>query len=103
MKAEEGKAAARVCALNILSQLKAACDGDLDRVARILRIEGFVNATPEFTDHPAVINGASDLMVEVFGKEVGAHSRFAVGCSSLPLGVAVEVGCIVEIKEASKL
>jgi len=98
LKVEEGKAAARICALNILAQLRAACDGDLDRVARILRIEGFVCSTPEFTEHPAVINGASDLMVEVFGKAVGSHSRFAVGCSSLPLGVAVEVGAIVEIK-----
>jgi len=98
LKVEDGKAAARICALNILAQLRAACDGDLDRVARVLRIEGFVSSTPEFTDHPAVINGASDLMVEVFGKAVGSHSRFAVGCSSLPLGVAVEVGAIVEIK-----
>jgi len=98
LKVQEGKAAARICALNILAQLRAACDGDLDRVARVLRIEGFVSSTPEFTEHPAVVNGASDLMVEVFGKAIGSHSRFAVGCSSLPLGVAVEVGAVVELK-----
>mmetsp|Transcript_3228 Transcript_3228/g.3561 ORF Transcript_3228/g.3561 Transcript_3228/m.3561 type:complete len:183 (+) Transcript_3228:136-684(+) len=98
-----GQAAARQCGINLIVHMKAACDGNLDRVKRILRIEGFVSCTPEFEGHPQVINGCSDLMVEVFGKEVGSHSRFAVGCSSLPLGVPVEVGAIVEISEASKL
>lgn len=93
---EEGQAAARLCGLNILAQVREACDGDLDRVARCLRLEGFVNAMPEFEQHPAVINGASDLIVEVLG-EPGRHSRFAVGCSSLPFNVAVEVGGIFEI------
>jgi enamine deaminase RidA (YjgF/YER057c/UK114 family) len=93
---EEGQAAARTCAIAILAQLKAACRGDLDRVARAVKLTGFVNATPDFTDHPAVINGASDLIAEVFG-ERGAHSRAAVGVASLPLGVAVEVEGIFEI------
>lgn len=92
----EGQQAARLCALNLLAQLQAACDGDLDRVRGCLRIEGFVNATADFRDHPAVINGASDLIVEVLG-QVGVHSRFAVGCGSLPLGMAVEVGGIFSI------
>mmetsp|Transcript_9631 Transcript_9631/g.17882 ORF Transcript_9631/g.17882 Transcript_9631/m.17882 type:complete len:165 (+) Transcript_9631:48-542(+) len=95
---DEGKAAARLCGLHLIGQMKVACGGDLDKVKRVLRVEGFVSCTPEFTDHPQVINGCSDLLVEVFGAEVGAHSRFAVGSSSLPLGVAVEVGAIVELE-----
>lgn len=94
---EEGYQAARQCGINILSVVKAACDGDLDRVRRIVRLGGYVNATPEFTDHPAVINGASELMAEVFGPAISAHSRAAVGMSSLPLGVAVEIDAIIEI------
>ncbi len=93
---EEGQAAARLCAINIVAQLKAACDGDLDRVRRIVKLGGFVNSTPEFTDQPKVINGASDLMVEVFGDK-GRHARAAVSAGSLPLGVAVEVDCVAEI------
>ena len=93
---EEGQAAARLCGLNILAQLKAACDGDLDRVRRCVRLGGFVACAPDFTDHPKVINGASDLMVEVFG-EAGRHARAAVGAPSLPLGVAVEIDAIFEI------
>jgi enamine deaminase RidA (YjgF/YER057c/UK114 family) len=93
---EEGRAAARLCALNILAHLRAACGGDLDRVRRCLKLGGFVNCTPEFTDMPQVVNGASDLMVEVFGDK-GRHARAAVGMNSLPGGVAVEVEAIFEI------
>jgi enamine deaminase RidA (YjgF/YER057c/UK114 family) len=92
----EGREAAKLCALNILAHLKTACDGDLDRVRRVLRLGGFVNCTPEFTEMPQVVNGASDLMVEVFG-DAGKHARAAVGVSSLPLGVAVEVEAMFEI------
>ena len=93
---EEGQAAARLCAINIIAQLKAACGGDLDRVQRIVKLGGFVNSTPDFTDQPKVINGASDLMVEVFGDK-GRHARAAVSAGSLPLGVAVEVDAVAEI------
>ncbi|MBV8775844.1 MAG: RidA family protein [Alphaproteobacteria bacterium] len=92
----DGQQAAKLCALNILAHLKAACDGDLDRVKRVLRLGGFVNCTPEFTEMPQVVNGASDLMVQVFG-EAGKHARAAVGVGSLPLGVAVEVEAMFEI------
>ena len=92
----DGQQAARLCALNILAQLRVAAGGDLDRVARCLRLGGFVNCTPEFTDMPQVVNGASDLMVEVFGDQ-GRHARAAVGCSSLPGGVAVEVEATFEL------
>jgi len=93
---DEGYQAARLCALNIIAQVKAACGGDLDRVQRIVRLGGFVNADGDFHDHPKVINGASDLMVEVFGDK-GKHARAAVGCPALPLNVATEVDAIVEI------
>ena len=93
---EDGQSAAKLCAINILAQLKAACDGDLDRVRRIVRLGGFVNSTPQFTDQPKVINGASDLMVAAFGDK-GKHARAAVSAGSLPLGVAVEVDAIAEI------
>ncbi|MBZ0325534.1 MAG: RidA family protein [Alphaproteobacteria bacterium] len=96
LEVAEGQEAARLCALNILAQLRAACDGDLDRVRRCVRLGGFVNCTPDFGQHPAVINGASDLMVEVFG-EAGRHARFAVGAPSLPFGVAVEIDALFEI------
>ncbi len=92
----DGQQAARLCALNILAHLRVACGGDLDRVRRVMRLGGFVNCTPEFTDMPQVVNGASDLMVEIFG-DAGRHARAAVGVSSLPGGVAVEVEAIVEI------
>jgi enamine deaminase RidA (YjgF/YER057c/UK114 family) len=94
---EDGVAAARLCAINILAQLRAALDGDLERVVRCLKLGGFVNAVPDFADHPAVINGASNLMVEVFG-DLGRHARFAVGAGSLPLNVAVEVDAIFEVR-----
>lgn len=93
---EDANKAARLCAINVIAQLRAACGGDLDRVRRIVKVVGFVNAVPEFTDHPKVINGASDLLVEVFG-EKGKHARSAVGAGSLPLNVAVEVEAIAEI------
>lgn len=87
---EDGHAAARLCGLAILAQLRAALDGDLGRVRRCVKLTGFVNAAAGFADHPQVINGASDLMVAVFG-EAGRHARAAVGAGSLPLGAAVEV------------
>ena len=93
---EEGQAAARLCALNIIAQVKAACGGDLDRVVRCVRLGGFVNSTADFTDQPEVVNGASNLMVEVFGDK-GKHARAAVSAASLPRGVAVEVDAVFEI------
>ena len=87
---EDGQAAARQCAINILTVLKVACGGDLDRVKQCVRLGGFVTCGPDFTDQPKVINGASDLMVEVFG-DIGRHARAAVGVTALPLGAAVEV------------
>lgn len=92
----EGQAAARLCAINILAQARAALDGDLDRVVGVIRLGGFINATPEFTAHPSVLNGASDLMVEVFG-DAGRHARAAVGVYSLPRNVPVEVDALFEI------
>jgi enamine deaminase RidA (YjgF/YER057c/UK114 family) len=94
---EDGVAAARLCAINILAQLRAALDGDLERVVRCLKLGGFVNAVPDFADHPAVVNGASNLVVEVLGDR-GRHARFAVGAASLPLNVAVEVDAIFEVR-----
>jgi enamine deaminase RidA (YjgF/YER057c/UK114 family) len=91
----DGQEAAKLCALNVLAHLKVAAGGDLDRVKRVLRLGGFVNCTPEFTDMPQVVNGASDLMVQVFG-DAGKHARAAVGVTSLPLGVAVEVEAMFE-------
>ncbi len=96
LSVEAGAAAARLCALNILAQAKAAL-GDLDRIERVARLTGFVAATPEFADHPKVVNGASDLLVEVLG-EAGRHTRSAVGVASLPLGSAVEIDAILAIR-----
>lgn len=96
MTLEEGQRAARLCGLNLLAQIKAACGGDLNRVVRIVKLGGFVNVLPDFDAIPAVINGCSDLMVEVFGDK-GKHARSAVGVANLPLGFAVEVDAIVEI------
>ena len=93
---ENGVAAARLCAVNILAQLNEACGGDLDRIVRIVKLVGFVNCDLSFTDIPKVMNGASDLMAEIFG-DAGKHARSSVGASSLPLGVPVEVEAIVEI------
>jgi enamine deaminase RidA (YjgF/YER057c/UK114 family) len=94
---EEAHQAARLCGINLLAQIKAAVDGDFDRVRRIVKLGGFVQAGPEFSAIPAVINGCSDLMVEVFG-DAGRHARSAVGVYRLPLGFAVEVDAIVEVK-----
>jgi enamine deaminase RidA (YjgF/YER057c/UK114 family) len=93
---EDGRAAARICGINLLAQIKAACDGDLDRVKRCVKLTVFVNAVPGYGQHPEVANGASDLMVEVFG-EHGKHARAAVGAGSLPRNVACEVEAIFEI------
>lgn len=90
---EAGRAAARLCAINILAQAKAAL-GDLDRIEKCLKLGGFVNAVPDYSDHPKIINGASDLIVEVLGDK-GRHARFAVGCGSLPLDAAVEVDAVI--------
>jgi len=92
----EGREAARLCALNILTHLRTACGGDLDGVRRCVQLRGFVNCTAEFTDMPQIVNGASDLMVEIFG-DAGRHARAAVGVASLPGGVAVEVEGVFEI------
>lgn len=94
---EQGQAAAKTCAINLIAQVKAACDGDLDRLVQVVKLGGFVNCTPDFADHPTVVNGASDFMGEVFG-DAGKHARAAVGSSSLPLGVAVEIEGIFQIK-----
>jgi enamine deaminase RidA (YjgF/YER057c/UK114 family) len=93
---EDGQAAARLCAINILAQVHASCGG-LDRVAACLRLGGFVACTPDFADHPKVINGASDLMVAVLG-EAGRHARAAVGVPSLPFDAAVEVEGMFELR-----
>lgn len=93
MSVEEGQAVARLCAINIISQLKAALDGNLDRIKRCVKLGGFVSCTPDFGDHPQVINGASDLLVDVFG-DAGRHARFAIGVAALPFGVPVEIDAI---------
>ena len=88
---------ARICAINIIAQVKAACGGDLDRVVRCVEVGGFVNCTDDFGNQPEVINGASDLMVQVFG-DAGRHARFAVGTNALPRNVPVEVKAVFEIR-----
>ncbi len=94
---DQGKAAARLTALNVVAQLKNAVGGDLDRVKRVVKLLGFVNSTPEFNQQPFVINGASDVMVEIFG-DAGRHARSAVSAPSLPVDIAVEVEAIFEIE-----
>lgn len=96
MSIEEGAAAARICGLFLLAQAKNACGGDLSRLSRCLKLGGFVVSAPDFFDQPKVINGASDLMVEVLG-ESGRHARFAVGAPALPGGAAVEVEAVFQI------
>ncbi len=86
-----------MCAINLITQLNAACNGDLERVVRCVKLSGFVACDPSFTDHPKVINGASDLMAAVFADKA-AHARFAVGAPSLPLGASVEVDAVFEIR-----
>ena len=93
---ETGQRAARACALNLITHLRSACGGDLDRVTRYLKLGGFVQGTPDFTNAPTVVNGASDLMVDVFG-DAGRHARFAVAVACLPLDSAVEVDGVFEI------
>jgi len=97
MDVDAGAAAAKTCALSLIAQLKAACDGDLTRLVRVVKLGGFVNSTPDFTDQPKVINGASDFLVELFG-DAGRHARAAVSAVALPLGVAVEIEGIFQIK-----
>ena len=94
---EDGQKAARQCAVNILAQVRVACEGQWDRVERCVRLGGFVACTPDFTQHPQVINGASELMGEVLGDR-GAHARAAVGVAALPRGVPVEVDAILSMK-----
>ncbi len=93
---EAGAKAAQRCALALIAQAKAACGGDLSKLKRVVKLVGFVNSTPEFTDQPKVINGASDLMVAVFGK-AGKHARSAVSAAALPMGVAVEIEAVFEL------
>ncbi len=93
---EQGYEAARMCGLNQIAQVRAACDGDLDRVVKVVKLGAFVNCVDDFKDHPQVVNGASDLMIEVFG-DAGRCTRTNVGASSLPLGFAVEIDAVFEI------
>ena len=94
---ETARAAARMCGVNLTAQMRAACDGDLDRLVRVVKLGGFVQAGPDFEAIPAVVNGCSDLMVQVFG-DAGKHSRSAVGVYKLPLGFAVEIDAVIEVK-----
>jgi len=98
LEIEDGTRAAQMAGLIIIAQIKTALNGDFERLTRIVRLNGFVNATPDFTHHPAVINGASELMHDVFG-ERGVHSRIAVGVASLPMNWAVEIDAVIEVAE----
>lgn len=91
-----GAAAAKTCAIGLLAQLKAACGGDIDRLERVVKLTGFVNSTPDFTEQPQVVNGCSDFLVEALG-DAGRHARSAVSAGALPLGVAVEIEAIFQI------
>ena len=97
MTTEEGAKAAKLCAISLLSQVKAACGGDLDRLVKVIKLTGFVNSTNSYTEQPQVINGASDFMVDALG-DTGRHARAAVSAAALPLGVAVEIEGIFQIK-----
>ena len=97
MDVEAGAKAARSCAIALLAQCKRACGGDLDRLVRVVKLTGFVNSTADFTDQPKVINGASDFLVAALG-DAGRHARSAVSAASLPLGVAVEIEAIFQIR-----
>ena len=97
MDVAAGASAAKFCAISLLAQVKAACDGDIENLVRVIKLTGFVNSTADFTDQPKVINGASDFLVEALGDK-GKHARSAVSAASLPLGVAVEIEGIFEIK-----
>ena len=94
---EDGIEAARICCLNILAAIKHSIDCNWDRFGEIIKIGGFVNSNPDFTDHPKIINGASDLLVSIFGDK-GKHTRFAVGSNSLPLNIAVEIEAIIQLQ-----
>lgn len=96
MSVEDGAAAAKNCAVSLLAQVKAACEGDLDRLVRVVKLVGFVNSTADFTDQPKIINGASDFLVEALG-DAGRHARSAVSAASLPFGVAVEIEGIFQV------
>jgi enamine deaminase RidA (YjgF/YER057c/UK114 family) len=96
LSVEDGYRAARICAINLLSHLKVACGGDLDRVVRCVEVGGFVNSASQFYDHPKVLNGASDLFFEVFG-DAGRHTRFAVGVAAIPFNFSVEVKAVFEV------
>lgn len=96
LSVEEGAAAAKLCALSLLAQVKAACGGDLSKLKRVIKLVGFVNSTPDFAQQPAVINGASDTLVEILG-DIGKHARSAVSAGALPFNVAVEIEGIFEI------
>ncbi len=93
---DDARKVAEICAKNLIAQARAACDGDLDKVVRVVKLGGFVRCTAEFSEQPEVINGASDLMVAVFGDK-GRHSRFAVGTNALPRGVSVEIEAVFEL------
>ncbi|WP_187428063.1 hypothetical protein ROLI_001860 [Roseobacter fucihabitans] len=97
MEIDAGAAAAKLCAISLLAQVKAACDGDIDRLVQVVKLTAFVNSTADFTDQPKVVNGASDFLVEALG-DAGRHARSAVSAASLPFGVAVEIEGIFEIK-----
>ncbi len=97
MPLADGARAARACAISLLAQVKVACGGDLDRLEQVIKLTGFVNSTPDFTDQPKVINGASDFLVEALG-DAGRHARSAVSAASLPFGVAVEIEGIFKIR-----
>ncbi|TRD22611.1 RidA family protein [Palleronia caenipelagi] len=94
---ERGAHAARQCAISLLAQVKAACDGDLDRLVRVVKLTGFVASAPSFTDQPKVVNGASDFLAEALG-EAGRHTRSAVGAAALPMNVSVEIEGIFEVR-----
>lgn len=94
---DQGAAAARSCAISLLAQVKAALGGDLDRLRRVVKLTGFVNSAPDFTDQPKVVNGASDFLVEALG-DAGRHARSAVSAASLPLGVAVEIEGVFQVQ-----
>jgi len=95
---EEGAAAAKVCAINLLAAVKSACGGDIERLVKVIKLGGFVNSHGDFMAQPQVINGASDFLVEALGIEIGSHARAAVSAGALPLGVAVEIEGVFQIK-----
>ena len=96
LKIEDGQAAAKLCVINIIAQAKKAMNGDLSKIKNCVKITGFVNSTDDFKDQPKIINAASELLVSIFG-ESGKHTRAAVSCNSLPLGIAVEIDAIFEV------